>query len=742
MAITSWRPSYPQGKKNRWDNKKSAQKPDQSANIVLDEIPSGSSGLWKGIYHDGLRVGIWLGYDSIVSGASKDVLKQHKFSFLAEKKIWVGPAGMAEELIKKLHEQWPDHYPKSHGNALLQVARKRKEPFWSMAVLPVLVRQPDGFVFIFPYDVQTTNMVRKSGKAKWDKERKAWLFPIEVDRQDIDRILSQSRIPRRFLQERNDFPFPVESFKASGVWTPYSVSLAVDTTEDVVVKLEVGGNTLPLLSNIDIESAKKKQQMESDKKERERQIEVALHSPMRLLSVESGVVDSIGAFAKLMEHQKDGVRHFLARTSALNADDMGLGKTRQTIAAAGYLLENSVKTNGPRRPVIIVCPASLKANWESEIKMVYPEATPFIYDDELPVVDTSVKPVILDEIALHENMDLFSDDTSAVAEKPLWWIVSYNKVSNILDKIMEQENNTGERFTFPVIAFDEAHYLKEVNSQRTKNAFDLAEKAERKWLLTATPILNRAEETWTLLRLSGHPVGDIHMKEFITMFSNSQRGRKALGDRIKEWVIRRSKKDVLTLRGKFHFEPIISVDNSETQLYNSWLGDDTLNALQRINFIMQWLERNKRGPILDMLYGLQPDAKALVFCRYTKTVDWFMEELADSAVRITGADTQVKREQSKDRFQNDPSCRWCICNIDAAGVGHNLTAASYVFFASRPWTASQMEQAEDRAYRIGQENAVEIYTPTILGTLDEKIRELIIAKKKISTDVLSVFVEK
>ena len=167
------------------------------------------------------------------------------------------------------------------------------------------------------------------------------------------------------------------------------------------------------------------------------------------------------------------------------------------------------------------------------------------------------------------------------------------------------------------------------------------------------------------------------------------------------------------------------------------MDDDTLIPLQKINLGRQWLERVKREPILEMLGDLQQDAKAIIFCNFEATVEWFMDQLpAGSAVRLTGKESRQQRDRAVQKFQNDPECRWFVANIKAAGVGLNLTAATYVFFVSRPWTPADQTQAEDRAYRIGQNRRVEIYIPTIPDTIDEQIKALIQNKAEITADVL------
>jgi len=77
-----------------------------------------------------------------------------------------------------------------------------------------------------------------------------------------------------------------------------------------------------------------------------------------------------------------------------------------------------------------------------------------------------------------------------------------------------------------------------------------------------------------------------------------------------------------------------------------------------------------------------------------------------------------------------------VATIDTAGVGLNLTAATYVFFVSRPWTPAAQDQAEDRAYRIGQNRRVEIYLPLIAETIDSDIAALLEAKRAVSEGVL------
>ena len=593
--------------------------------------------------------------------------------------------------------------------AILEKAMRQPEPFWAMAVRPKLdqKRENGPWIFSFPYDQTTITFLKRSGHARWDAAAQAWV--IEGGEKDVLALLEDAAIPERYIAvhgfgEQSNL---VQLTPAAGGWTPYLVGVDEDDVETERVKLEVEGAEMPMESesSMTAEEKAKLKAMEAAKVKRAEAIQRAFYEPMALLSVEESVIEDLAVRHSLMPHQNDGVRHFLTRTCALNGDDMGLGKTRQTISAASDLPGGKV----------IVCPASLKDNWSREIRMVIPDAEPFIFENVIP-------------------------DT-----QPEWLIVNYERLNALLSALNnDPSQGAAHDWKFVVAAFDEAHYLKEPSAQRTKASFDLAARAERKWLLTATPMLNKPEETWTLLRLSGHPAGDIDLKEFSDHFTKSRNDRKGLGDRISEWMIRRLKDDVLTLEGKYRQEPLLSADEGDMDRYSDFMDDDTLIPLQKINLARQWLEQVKRGPILEMMNDLQPDAKAIIFCNFEATVEWFMSQLPKglhpgmgSAVRLTGKESRKKRDAAVTMFQTDPSCRWFVANIKAAGVGLNLTAATYVFFVSRPWTPADQTQAEDRAYRIGQNRRVEIYIPTIPDTIDEQIKALLTSKQEITSDVLA-----
>ena len=430
--------------------------------------------------------------------------------------------------------------------------------------------------------------------------------------------------------------------------------------------------------------------------EGENAILTVVATPLKKLWVDEKALAAAEATYGLYDYQVAGVRHLLSYSSALLADDMGLGKTRQAAVAARMV-------TGPGA-ALVVCPANLRINWQREIGQVDPDAKVVIAGGE---------------------QDLAGAD---------WVVVSYERLGGIVQAI-----NDGQ-LKFRVMLVDEAHYLKEPQSARTRNAFLLAPHIDRRFLLTATPILNRESELHSLLRLSGHPIGSVPVGEFLEEFAGKPELRKALSERVSEWMLRRRKDVLKTLKGKTHVVQYVDLGEDERAKYRKVLADPDEIALVKIGKLRRMLECAKADWLVDTISSLEHDDKVIVFCEYTDSVEYLAEEFAKAgieAVKYTGEYTPIRKQRAVDAFMIDPDTRVFIGTTKAAGVGLNLTAANYVTFASLPWTAAIKRQAEDRAYRNGQLRLVTVIDPLITGTIDEQIVELLKHKEGIEQDLLA-----
>ncbi len=391
----------------------------------------------------------------------------------------------------------------------------------------------------------------------------------------------------------------------------------------------------------------------------------------------------------LYDYQQVGVRHLVTQSSALLADDMGLGKTRQAVVAADIVARGTGR-------VLIACPASLMVNWTREIRLILPQAS------------------------------VCSQRYDAEAR---WVVVNYERLEHVAPFAGE----------FAVMIVDEAHLLKEPSTARTRVAFEIASKVPYRYLLTGTPILNRECELHTLLRLSGHPVGQMPLRAFEEQFSGDPAFRAALNQQIGTWMLRRKKDTVLTLKGKQRQVLPIAPALVAKQRYETILRNPDKGSFEKIFELRQWLESIKTEAIIEAIQETGADDKWLVFCEYKNTVRELkqrIEALGYRAVSLTGDDSHTRRQKTVDAFQQDPDIRVFIGTTMAAGVGLNLTAANYVAFASLPWTAALLEQAEDRAYRNGQQRLVIVKIPLVDDTIDAMLWDMLRHKKSIASEVI------
>mgnify|MGYP003418044142 FL=1 len=310
-----------------------------------------------------------------------------------------------------------------------------------------------------------------------------------------------------------------------------------------------------------------------------------------------------------------------------------------------------------------------------------------------------------------------------------WVIANYERLGGLVRE---------PSLAFAVLAVDEAHYLKEHKSGRTRNAFIMATRIPRRYVVTGTPLLNREVELHTLLRLTGHRLGRMSLKEFRSDFTGSREKRAALASALKGWMLRRRKDVLKDLGSKSHQVRYISPAGGLAS-YKEIFADMSLMAMPKITKLRQCLETLKIQFLIETVESLQAEDKIIIFCEYMSTVNAMHDAFAAAGikvVRLVGADSATKRQKAIDTFQDDPEVRGFIGTTMAAGVGITLTAANYVAFASMPWTPALMRQAEDRAYRLGQKRDVTVIVPLIPQTIDEAVWQILENKRETEMDVI------
>ncbi|ASK94715.1 DEAD/DEAH box helicase [Xanthomonas campestris pv. trichodesmae] len=454
-----------------------------------------------------------------------------------------------------------------------------------------------------------------------------------------------------------------------------------------------GGYEAEERPTINVSGAEVKREQRGEEEGEEGRLAIVLQ-PLQRHDVDMEWFEKATASMSLLDHQPAGILHLLGANSALLGDEPGLGKSRQS-AAALHLMPGT----GCR---LLIAPASLCINWSREILAVDPRAKVSILDKE------------------------------GVAEEPEWLIASYEKLGVIVQAI------TDGVIAPRAVVFDEAHSIIQPTASRTLNAFLVAQKVPRRYLLTATPILNRIVELHTLLRLSGHPLGDMDRGEFAKEFAGSQEARVLLAQRVSEWMLRRPK-SVLGLDAKVQDPRYLELSGPQGVEYRRMAADPSLTALAKIGRLRQYLERQKADWLIQTVAAMDVSDKALIMCEFQDTVDYLAEEFAKAGIEVVtflGKHSKTRKQQAIDRFQSEPGVRCFIGTTKAAGVGHTLTAANVVCFASLPWTNALKKQAEDRAWRYGQKRIVTVLIPLFAGTIDEQAMALIQHKAAIENDLL------
>ena len=439
------------------------------------------------------------------------------------------------------------------------------------------------------------------------------------------------------------------------------------------------------------------------------------------------------------EYQKEGIAYALAKKRCIMGDEPGLGKTAQaigTLTASGAF------------PALVICPASLKVNWLREFKR-FGGIDSIILDDK--------NRAVWQNILRMKRMD----------GRPMAQVVITNYES--LKKFFVRRHIRQERFTLKSVVFDErinlfrsviideSHKCKSSHTQQSKYVQGIADGKEYVLELTGTPVVNNNEDLIQQLRIMNRLDDFGGYQKFIGRYCqglNKSSHVKELNMRLRTLCFfRRQKKDVLTqLPDKTRTYLVTSISNEreyqaaerdvikylkdyknadDEKLQRAIRGD----IMVRMNILKQVSARGKIESACEVIHNtIDGGQKLIVFC-FLKEVVAALKREFPNAVTVTGDDNDRQKQASVDKFQEDEACKLIILNYRSGGTGLTLTAASNVLFVEFPWTFADCCQAEDRAHRNGQKNAV---TCTYLlgdGTIDEYMYNLIQTKKNIANGV-------
>ncbi len=436
--------------------------------------------------------------------------------------------------------------------------------------------------------------------------------------------------------------------------------------------------------------------------------------------------------ATLRDYQEEGFRWMMRLAEwgagACLADDMGLGKTVQTIAV--------MLARAAQGPSLVVAPASVLYNWQSELQRFAPSLNVHICND------APDRSELIDSMQPYDVL-----------------LTTYGLL------VREQKTLTSRRWN--IICLDEAHTIKNRQTKMSQAAMTL--QSDVRIALTGTPLQNSLSELWNLFRfLNPGLLGtfDAFSQDFITPIETAHNKQRQITLRkiLQPFLLRRTKAEVIDeLPEKTEITRRIILSPEERVAYEALrieaqqqvehaqkVDMNVLASITRLRQAACSLELVRNGASLSDTGGskledftelltqiISTGNRVLVFSQFTSFLKMAQQALNSqlSTLYLDGSTPLAKRKQMVDAFQHGEAQVFFI-SLKAGGLGLNLTNANYVIHLDPWWNPAIEQQATDRAYRIGQKNNVTVYHLIAADTIEEKILRLHKTKRDLADALL------
>lgn len=432
-------------------------------------------------------------------------------------------------------------------------------------------------------------------------------------------------------------------------------------------------------------------------------------------------------------YQLKGIARGLELKRFMNCDEPGLGKTLQSIATIN--LANAF-------PCLVICPSSLKINWQREWEK-FTDKKAMVLTDKVRDTWTFFYQTGMHQVFIVNYESLKKYFVQRIKKAEGWTLrdVEFRNSINL----------------FKSVIIDESHRCKSASTQQAKFCKGICTGKEWVIELTGTPVVNRPKDLIPQLAILNRMDDFGGYKPFVNRYCSGQREASNLKElNFNLWkycMFRREKSLVLTdLPDKIRQVNTCEITNRKgymdaerdlimyLQKYKDADDEKIEKALRgevmvRINILRQISARGKVRDVIEFVKDFRENGKKIIlFCSLHEVVDQ-LKRYFPTAVSVTGRDSQDEKQRAVDSFQNNPKADIIICSIKAAGVGLTLTASSNVAFVEFPWTYADCCQCEDRAHRIGQKDSVTCYYFLGRRTIDEKVYRIIQEKKNIANAV-------
>lgn len=444
-----------------------------------------------------------------------------------------------------------------------------------------------------------------------------------------------------------------------------------------------------------------------------------------------------GLKVKPFPYQTEGILFCAAAGRSILADDMGLGKTIQAIAVAQLLHEHR-----QIQKVLIICPTSLKYQWQSEIEKF-----------------TTASATVIEGNYL-KRQKLYKEEDS------LYKIASYNMAVNDRELIDE--------FQPDLIILDEAQRIKNWQTKVSQSIKKLQSKYAL--VLTGTPLENKLTELYSLVQF----IDPLHLGSlynFISAYEQTDETGKVIGyqnlhevkERLKHILLRRTKKEVLKqLPVRTDKNLFVSITDQQRAVHDDYaeivmkivarwkkmgflkeedrqrlmIGLNMMRMVCNSTYIID--QETNHQTKLDELFDILEEViaageeKIVIFSqweRFTRLIAHQLDEQKIGYANLNGNVPSHKRKDLFDRFNNDDNCR-IFLSTDAGGVGLNLQAGSMLFNMDLPWNPAVLEQRISRIYRQGQKRNVSVINFVARNTIEHGMLGKLKFKRALAEGIL------
>jgi superfamily II DNA or RNA helicase len=415
-------------------------------------------------------------------------------------------------------------------------------------------------------------------------------------------------------------------------------------------------------------------------------------------------------------YQTMGIKWLYDRQYALLADEMGLGKTMQAIIAARLLYRE-----GLINQVLIVCPKTLIPNWQTELRMWWPQVS-----SNISVADS-------------DRQWFLRLGTSRIVVK----IINYEALAREADWLKTQ------KFSHDLIIIDEAQRIK--NPGRKTALAVKALRGQRRWALTGTPLENKADDLVSVFEF---------LKRGVLRYGSSN---DTIREAISPHLLRRKTEEVLPdLPEKIEQDIEVELEGDQREAYvrAETEGVVELNAkgdkvtithvfalitkLRQIcNFEPVSGESSKVALLCEDIEEIvESDRKALVFSQFVAEdfgiarISRILKERQWGPLELHGRIPQGSRTAVVKKFTTDQESKVLLLNYAVGGVGLNLQAANYVYLFDRWWNPAVEDQAVKRAHRIGQKSKVFVRRFFCKDTIEERILKKLMEKRRLFSHII------